>query len=246
MLVRGLSRSARIGASRLHRKVTVPPLDLGDDAWPAPAPDWSALEPPRPSALGRLIGGEGRYQQRLGRAQAAFEQACTAHGQAEAERQRRVSDKKSEHAALVAEAQRQIDEYNQEIDPQVFQLDLPKDVVTIDQTNQTIGLEKGDLTNDEIAAKVAKEFFEALIAKDYAKAGILLEGIPAEKMKEMFGRYQFQRIVAVGKPAPGPIPAMKALRVPVTVEVDGKKQTFAPLIRPVYSHPDRWGICGGI
>ena len=53
------------------------------------------------------------------------------------------------------------------------------------RSNRTIGLEKGDLTNDEIAAKVAREFFEALIAEDYAKAGLLLEGMPAERMKEV-------------------------------------------------------------
>ena len=56
-----------------------------------------------------------------------------------------------------------------------------------DQINPIVGLEKGDLTDEEIAAKVAREFFEAVIAADYRKAGLLYEGIPAEKMKETFG-----------------------------------------------------------
>ena len=94
-------------------------------------------------------------------------------------------------------------------------------MITVDQINQTIGLAKGDLTNDEIAAKVAQEFFEALIAEDYRKAGLLYEGIPAEKMKEMFGRFKFQRIVEVGKPVAGKHPDPTALQVPVTVEFDG-------------------------
>jgi len=138
-------------------------------------------------------------------------------------------------------------DYNKEIDPQVFQFDLPKDVFTVDQINRKIGLEKGNLTNDEIATKVAKQFFEALIAEDYEKAGLILEGIPAEKMKEMLGRFKFRRIVEIGKPQPGPRPEMRAIQVPVTVEMMGSQtRKFAPLIRPVYGHPDRWGICGGI
>ncbi len=142
-------------------------------------------------------------------------------------------------------------DYNKQIEPGVFQLDLPKEIVTVNQINQTIGLAKGDLTKDKIAAKVAKEFFEALIAEDYGKAGILLEGIPAVKMKEMFGRFKFHRIVEVGKPVAGKHPDPTALQVPVKVEweVNGQKKEihqFTPYVRPVYGHPDRWGICGGI
>jgi hypothetical protein len=237
-------------------------------------------------------------------------------------------------------------DYNKEIDPKVFQLDLPKDVMTVDQISRKVGLEKGSLTDNEIATKVAKEFFEALIAEDYEKAGLILEGIPAAKIREMYGRFQFRRIVEIGKAVPGPIPQMQAIKVPVTVEWGGSKpwvqefdarvpltddetaakhareffeslakedhaavqktlasgtefegfiaknadkikqfserfkllrivevgkptvcpeskllevpvkievemkgshnRTFGPLIRPVYGHPDRWGICGGI
>ena len=50
---------------------------------------------------------------------------------------------------------------------------------------------------------MAREFFEAIIAEDYAKAGLLLGGMPAERMKEVFGRVKYQRIVEVGKPAAG-------------------------------------------
>ena len=225
-------------------------------------------------------------------------------------------------------------------------MELPKDIVTVDQINQKVGLEKGNLTDDEIATKVAKEFFEALIAEDYEKAGLIMEGMPAEKMKESYGSFKFRRIFEVGKPVPGPIPEMKAIQVPVTVEwgegnkwvqrfearvpltddesatkaakkffeslvkedeaatremlakglvfegfdankadkikeffgrykllrivevgkpgpypnsklievpvkiemeiKNSQSRKFSPYIRPVYGHPDRWGICGGI
>jgi hypothetical protein len=239
-------------------------------------------------------------------------------------------------------------DYNKPIDPKVFHLDLPKDVTTIDQISQKIGLEKGKLTNDEIAMKVAGEFFKALSTEDYRQAGLLLEGIPAEKMKELWkDQAKICRVLEIGKPLAGKHPDATALQVPVTVEVDpqnltpvvksldlvvgstdatvakkathdffaaliredysgayqvlekagklqhpsdeaknrfekmhsqvkyvriveigqpvpdvksgsskvpvkiemkksGNKATFTPFVRPVYGHPDRWGICGGI
>lgn len=109
-------------------------------------------------------------------------------------------------------------DYNKDIDPKVFQLDLPKDVTTLDQIHHKPGLVKGNLTDDEVARKVVREFFEALIAEDYAKAGLILEGTPAERMKQMFGRFKFFRVIDVGQPLAGRHPDKKALQVPVKVE----------------------------
>ena len=146
--------------------------------------------------------------------------------------------------------QREYLDYNKEIDPEVFKPELPKDVIKVDQINQTIGLAKGDLTDDEIAKKVVREFFQALIAKDYKKAGLIYGGIPEQKMKESFGRVEFFRIVEVGTPAAGVHPDPTALQVPVKVEwgVEGVKsiRQFKPYVRPVHSQRARWGICGGI
>jgi hypothetical protein len=107
-------------------------------------------------------------------------------------------------------------EYNKEIDPKIFQLDLPKDVLSIDQIKRKPGLVKGDLSNEQIATKVVREFFEALIAKDYEKAGLILGGTPAERMKEMFARFKFFRVVEMGKPTSDP--RRHALVVPIKVE----------------------------
>lgn len=141
-------------------------------------------------------------------------------------------------------------EYNQEIPPDKFVLDIPPGVTRIDWTTQEVGLAKGDLTDGQIAVKVAREFFEALIAEDFAKAGSLYAGIPASKMKEAFGKMEFRRIVSVGEPTPHPDPRTRFLQVPCEVELDMAGQVriekFTPLIRPVYSQPDRWAIGGGI
>ena len=138
-------------------------------------------------------------------------------------------------------------DYNKEIDPKVFELELPKDVITVDRIKNEFGLAKGNLTDDEIATKVVREFFEALIAEDYKKAGMIFSGMPAEKMKEFFGRLKFLRIVEIGKPMAGQHPDKGALQVPakVEMEVNGQKtvKEFSPFVRP---ESKRWVICGGI
>ncbi len=141
-------------------------------------------------------------------------------------------------------------DYNKEFDPSVFQLATPKGFVTVNRIKTKVGLEKGNLTDDEIATKVAKEFFKALIAGDYQKASPLFSGMPAEKLEKAFEqkRIKFLRIVEIGKPIAGKHPDKRALRVPVKVEmeVNGKKviQDLSPFVRP--EDEGRWTICGGI
>jgi hypothetical protein len=144
-------------------------------------------------------------------------------------------------------------EYNQPIEEKLFSLDneVPADAMRIDQTTQEVGLVQGQLSDEEIAVEVARQFFEALIAEDYAKAGKLLEGTPAEKMKEMFGRFKFLRIISIGPAGPHPNPATKGLVVSCTVEIekDGRKEQLKLDrlgVRQVYNQPGRWTIFGGI
>ena len=140
-------------------------------------------------------------------------------------------------------------EYNQPINPDMFELQAPQDAVRIDQTVGEVGLAQGDLTDEEVAVKVVHEFFGALIAKDYAKAGQLLEGMPADRMKELFGRINFVRIVWVGHPTP--YERNQSLRVPCKIEIESGGQTSVfepkgPFVRQVHGQSGRWTICGGI
>jgi hypothetical protein len=143
-------------------------------------------------------------------------------------------------------------DYNQPIDPAMFNLDkeVPADVTVLDQVKD-IGLVQGKLSNDEVAVEVVRHFFEALIAKDYAKAGNFYESIPAGEMKKAFGRIRFIRIISIGKPIPHPIPETKGVVVSCTVEVEenGKirEMKFDQIgVRQVYTQPGRWTIFGGI
>jgi len=141
-------------------------------------------------------------------------------------------------------------EYNREVPPGTFVLDIPAHVMRIDQTTQEIGLPKGDLTDEQIAVEVAREFFEALIAKDYGRAGALYEGMPASRMEQTFGRMEFLQILSIGDPTPHPDARTRFLQVPCEVELRAGDQThvetFMPNIRAVHNQPDRWGIGGGI
>ncbi|MHC4574124.1 MAG: hypothetical protein ACYS76_08330 [Planctomycetota bacterium] len=69
-------------------------------------------------------------------------------------------------------------DYNIPIDSKMFGLegDVPADVTRIDQVGQEVGLPQGTLSDEEVAVEVARQFFEALIAQDYAKAGRLFQG----------------------------------------------------------------------
>jgi len=144
-------------------------------------------------------------------------------------------------------------DYNQAIDPRMFTLEdeIPADVMRVDQTTQQVGLAQGNLSDEEIAVEVVRQFFTALIAEDYAAAGQVLEGIPADKMQEMFGSLKVLRIISIGPAGPHPNPETKGLVVPSTVEVrkDGQVSEWKLDrlgVREVYNQPGRWTIFGGI
>jgi hypothetical protein len=141
-------------------------------------------------------------------------------------------------------------DYNQEIDPEMFALEdeVPDDAVRVDQTNQEVGLAQGDLSNEEIAAEVARQFLEALIAEDYTKAGKLIGGAPANWVKQQpFGKKKVLRIISIGSAHPHPNPRTEGVVVPCVVEIeeDGKVSEWELDqlgIRPVYNQAGRWHI----
>jgi len=140
-------------------------------------------------------------------------------------------------------------DYNIPIDSQMFTFDnLPDDVMRMDQTAQKVGLVQGDLTDTEIAVEVIRQFLQALIEEDYAEAGRLWGGVPADRMKKAYGQIRFIRIISIGEPIPRP--EMGGLYVPCTVEIEenGKIIQWHPehsYVRQVHDQPGRWEITGG-
>jgi hypothetical protein len=145
-------------------------------------------------------------------------------------------------------------DYNQPIEAEMFSLDnddIPSDVMRIDQTTQKIGLEQGNLTDKEIAVKVVRQFYEALIAKDYAKASQLYGGVPADKMRKRWKELNVVRIISIEEPVPHPTPGVGGFQVPCKIEVerDGVKSIYEPYgpgVRPLHGQPNRWSIHGGV
>jgi hypothetical protein len=144
-------------------------------------------------------------------------------------------------------------EYNRPLAGEVFALDLPKDVTVIDQTVGEIGLARGDMTDEQVAVQVARKLFEALIARDHARAGQLAEGLPADRvpqfMRELFGADEFLRLVSIGQATRDSAYAETGfLCVPCEIEVliNGETVVVKPVLgmRPVHDRPDRWAFSG--
>lgn len=157
---------------------------------------------------------------------------------------------------LVYDGRQENYDYNIPIAPEMFALDdeVPADVMRVDQVSEDVGLAQGTMTDKQAVVETVRQFFEALKARDYGKAGMLLGGIPAQKMQELLGNMKVVSIVSIGEPQPQPIRGVGGYVVPCKVEVenaDGSKsiQEFpAVAVRPVdlNLHPDRWNIHGGI
>ena len=156
---------------------------------------------------------------------------------------------KSDGADALVDVLKFID-YDKPIEAAKWVLDAPADVMRVDELTQVIGLAKGDMTDAEVAKEGVRQFFEAMVAEDYETAGRLYSGIPAGKMREMFGKTRFVRVVSLGEPAAPFDPKIGGFAVPyeVEIEVDGKTSAKegTAFIRPIQTQPDRWAIHGGI
>ena len=157
----------------------------------------------------------------------------------------RLKDGKYEYTGLM-----EFYDYNQPIETKIFTLDeVPDDAMRIDQATQEVGLAQGQLSDEEIAVEVVRQFFEALIDQNYAKAGKLMEGIPADRMQKCFGQIKFLRIVSIGRAAPHPNSKTRGLVVPCTVEIekDGEISQWKLDrlgVRQVFNQPGRWMVFG--
>ena len=142
-------------------------------------------------------------------------------------------------------------DYNQQIDPEMFSLEgeLPEDVIWVDQSDKEIGLAQGDMTDEEIAVELARQFFEAYIAEDYDKAGLLYCGVPGFVIERLNMGTKAIEITAIGQTHTDTDPDTNAMisSCKVLAEFGGQMYELdAKMIRviSVSGQPDRWMICG--
>lgn len=147
-------------------------------------------------------------------------------------------------------------DYNVPIDDNMFTLknEVPKDVTMVDQLNQLIGIPQGTMTYEQAAVETVRQFFQALIDKDYKKAGLIYSGVSEEKAKEYFGKLNVTAIISVGPATPYPQCGEHSFEILVEYEItdaNGNKsirKQLGPKARcgDDEMHPDRWIIHGGI
>ena len=100
-------------------------------------------------------------------------------------------------------------DYDVPFNPGLFNLEkeVSADVKLIDMKTLDMGLERGDLSEDDIAVKVAREFLEALIEKDYTKAvkiycpyGDQYEHVEESELMQRFKKKDLVEIISIDKP----------------------------------------------
>ncbi len=135
--------------------------------------------------------------------------------------------------------------YNEAMDPGLFERNFPEGTVLIDQVTQEVGMAQGDMTNEEAAVEVLRQMLEAWAQGDYAKAGNLCGGAPAEMLTERYGHLRPVRILSIGQPAPIRYISPR-FRIPCQYEIERDGQTEVTsqefLVSAVNGRPGRWYV----
>jgi hypothetical protein len=133
----------------------------------------------------------------------------------------------------------------------MFSLEVPEGTMKVDMVNTVVGIPQGDMTDTQIAAEVVRQFWQALVDKDYQKAGGIYSGVPGEKLKAAFGQTRVTRVLSADEPVADTARA-GVYDISCTVEFQtGDKvelKTFKVFVGKGGdpSHPDNWMISGGI
>ena len=146
---------------------------------------------------------------------------------------------------------REFFDYNQPIDPMMFTLDdeIPEDTQTVDMTGIEEGLAQGDMTKEEVTIEVIRQFFEAVIAGNYDRAGQLFLNVPGFLVEKAFMGAEIKKILSFGPVYPDPDPDSNTMisSCKLLAEFDGdyyEVNIHEAFVRPVSGQPDKWVVCG--
>ncbi len=91
-------------------------------------------------------------------------------------------------------------DYNQPIDQTKFTLtgDVPADARVADVTDVEAGLLQGDMTDEQVAVEITRQFFAAVIDKNYFRAGQLCLAAPDFLVEKSFMGANLVKIISVG------------------------------------------------
>ncbi|UCC21776.1 MAG: hypothetical protein JSW23_08155 [Planctomycetota bacterium] len=105
------------------------------------------------------------------------------------------------------------------------------------------------MTDEQVVAEVARTFFEAIIEKDFDKAGLMWSGAPGAIIEKFFVGANAVKIISVGEPRPNPDPDTTSMIGSCKVLLEFEGQYFEIdahwiHVRRISTQPDRWTISG--
>lgn len=156
-----------------------------------------------------------------------------------------ITDNKYQHIRTA-----EFSNYNDEIDPMMFSFDgeLPEDIVYLDRSTEEIGLAQGEMSNEQVVAALGQKFFEAIIAKDFDKAGLMWSGVPGSIIEKMFMGANLLNIISVGKCYPNTDPDQTSMIGLCSVMLESSGQYFELeaniFARSLFTQPNKWVITG--
>jgi restriction system protein len=95
---------------------TYPAFDAGQLGEPLPPPIWEQFAPAPPSGLGKIFGGEGRFERQTDSARAAYARAVEQHTAADADRRRQLAEQRAAYDVAAAAFAADVAEHNAGID----------------------------------------------------------------------------------------------------------------------------------
>lgn len=146
-------------------------------------------------------------------------------------------------------------DYNVPIHEEMFSLkdEIPDNVRVSDRLNQLVGVPQDDMTDEQAAEETVRQFYQALIDKDYRTAGMIRGGMLEEHAKQSSGQVTISRIVSIGPAEPQLYWVKRGFMVPCTFKIVNAEGQEALGMANTYvrpgddeMHPDRWNITGGM
>jgi hypothetical protein len=137
-------------------------------------------------------------------------------------------------------------EYNKPIDEMMFTLDrdVPADAKVLDMTEVQAGLPQGDMTDKQIAVEITTQFLQAVIDRDFHKAGQLFLAAPDFLVEYAFRGTNVLKLLSVEQAVPDTDPDSNAMitSCKVLAEFDGQNHEVTADRLYVYKDKDsdRW------
>jgi len=136
-------------------------------------------------------------------------------------------------------------EYNESMDPGLFEPNFPEDTMVIDQVTQEVGMAEGKMTDQEAVVETLRQTLDALARQDYAKASKLCGGAPRRLIDKFFRQWRPVSTISIGSPeyVQNVLPVYR-VKCTYDIERDGRVETVSPTftVRAVSGQSGRWYV----